>query len=197
MVRNFIGKAILKFHGWKIVGEIPKETERCVLVAGPHTSNWDFYLAAACMHALDIPMKIGIKDFWMKFPMGILIRYVGGLGVNLSKDKKFNRKGQVAAFAELFDEHDRIAFMISPEGNRAITDKWKTGFYRIAEKAQVPIVISYLDYGKKEAGIGPIINPNDGLDNAMSILMDFYEKITPLYKDQFSRDKRYPKKNNS
>lgn len=193
MVRKTVAKLILKLHGWKIVGDVPPETKRCVLVAGPHTSNWDFYFAAACMFAMDTPMKIGIKDFWMKFPMGILIRYVGGVGVNLKPNKNFDRKGQVAIFAELFEKYEEIAFIISPEGNRTKIDKWKTGFFRIAELAQVPIVVAYLDHDKKEGGFGPVIDPKDGLENAMRTMMDFYETIPPCIKGEFVRDKRYPK----
>jgi len=193
VVRKTLAKLVLKLHGWKIVGDIPPETKRCVLVAGPHTSNWDFYFAAACMFAMDTPMKIGIKDFYMKFPLGPIIRYFGGVGVNLRPDKRFDRKGQVAIFAELFEEYDNIAFIISPEGNRTKTDKWKTGFFRIAELAQVPIVVAYLDHDKKEGGFGPVIDTKDGLDNAMMTMIDFYEEIPPCIKGYFQRDKRYPK----
>ncbi len=187
-----LGKSVLKFHDWSIADNIPPETSRCVLVAGPHTSNWDFYFAVSAMHALGVPIKVAIKNFWTKFPMNSIIVPLGGIGLDPNAGKKFDRKAnQTTMLANVFKEYEDIALIISPEGNRVKTDKWKTGFFRIAEMANVPIALAYLDYKKKIAGIGPVLSADTGLDVVMSDLMKFYSSITPKFPDQFVIDRRY------
>jgi 1-acyl-sn-glycerol-3-phosphate acyltransferase len=93
--------------------------------------------------------------------------------------------------AELFEQHQRIAVMVTPEGTRSLRKQWKTGFYYAALKADVPICLGYLDYANKIAGVGPVIYPSGNLETDMRQIMDFYRPIQGKHPELFSLDERY------
>ncbi|MEM1124501.1 MAG: 1-acyl-sn-glycerol-3-phosphate acyltransferase, partial [Bacteroidota bacterium] len=139
-----MGKAIAKFilflMGWKVMRPIPKEAERSVMIAAPHTTNWDGIITRIAFYVLGIPVKIAIKDYWTKFPWGIIIKPFGGLGIDRSKkDPNAPRKSQIEQMADFFKAYDEIALVIAPEGTRRLRKEWKMGFYYVAKKANVPI----------------------------------------------------------
>ncbi len=140
-MKKFTGRIIVKFLGWKINKDIPKEVfDKCVVIAAPHTSNWDFPIAIYSMAALGVNLRYTIKKQWMKPPYGWFFRIMGGLGVDRSpKNEEKNQVNLVDAIASLFDNHDKLAIMVQAEGTRSLQSKWKTGFYYIALKAKVPI----------------------------------------------------------
>jgi len=191
-----MGKAIARFIlwiiGWKVAPNTPKEAERSVVIAAPHTTNWDGIMVRVAFTVLNIPVKIAIKDFWTKFPMGLIVKPMGGLGINRSKkDSTKPRKSQIEQMADYFGEHEKMALVIAPEGTRALRKEWKMGFYHVAKKANVPITFGYLDYEQKIAGIGGVIYPTDDMAADMKKIMEFYENIKGKYPDYFSLDQRY------
>ena len=191
-----MGKAIAKFIlwilGWKVMRPIPKEAERCVMIAAPHTTNWDGILTRIAFYILDIPVKIAIKDFWTKFPMGLIIKPFGGLGIDRSKkDPKKPRKSQIEQMADFFGKYPKMALVIAPEGSRSLRKEWKMGFYRVAQRANVPITFGYLDYAKKEAGVGGPLYLTDNMEADLKKVMDFYKDIKGKYPAYFSVDQRY------
>lgn len=188
-----LSRIIYKLHGWKVEGYVPPEVNKCVLVSGPHTSNWDTYFAVAAMHSLNIPMKVAIKKFWVQFPQSLIIKPIGGIGVD-TNNKKFSRGlGQIQMMAELFEKREKIALMISPEGNRSLTKKWKLGFYMIAKMANVPIVLAYVDYKTKTSGFGPVFTDLSDKNKIMEAIVEFYESKTPCYPENFAGDSRFTK----
>ena len=137
---KLIARLILKIIGWKVNPNIPKEAERSVMIAAPHTTNWDGILTRVAFYVLGIPVKIAIKDFWTKFPMGLLVKPLGGLGIDRSKkDPNKPRKSQIEQMADFFEKHAKIALVIAPEGSRSLKKEWKMGFYYVAKKANVPV----------------------------------------------------------
>ena len=184
---------LLKMHGWKVDETIPPEAQYCVMIAAPHTSNWDGYFMRLAFFVLDIPLRFTIKDTWTKFPMGLFIRPLGGLGINRSGSaQERGAKSYVDQMKDFFRKHKRIAVVVTPEGSRSRNDKWKTGFYYTAIGAGVPIAFGYLDYEKKVAGVGNVlIHPTGNKEQDLKIMMNFYKDIAPLYPEKFAVDKRY------
>ena len=153
-MKKFLGKTLLAIAGWKLDIRVPVKTiPKCVLIAAPHTTNWDFYYAVSAFWALDIPMKFFIKDSWTKPWYGVFIKALGGIGINRSQ-----RSDMVGFGANQLKINDHLYLLNTPEGSRSYAEKWKTGFYYIALEANVPILLAYADYQKKMTGIGKVID---------------------------------------
>ncbi len=191
MLKSF-GRFLLKLHGWTANENVPKEAQHCVMIAAPHTTNWDFYFMRLAFFVLGIPMKATIKDFWTKFPMNLIIVPLGGLGINRRpKNPNEPRKSYVEQMAAFFNDYERIAMVVAAEGTRSLVTEWKLGFYHTAKLANVPITFGYLDYAKKEAGVGGVIHLTDDMEADLKKVMEFYSKIAPKYPEKFSLDKRF------
>ena len=184
---------IFRLMGWKTGSSIPADYPQCVVIAAPHTSNWDLILAIGALEILKIKAKYTIKSEWMRFPFKWLIHSTGGVAVDRSPKKAGEeRRSTVDALAELFQTHKELALLVTPEGTRKKATKWRTGFYQVALKANVPILMGYVDYAKKEAGIGTVIHPSPGgFEKDMRIIMDFYAKTTPKFPESFSLDEEF------
>ena len=170
--------------GWKIQGKLPPDIKKGVLIAAPHTSNWDYIYALGACNKLKVPIKLLIKKVWVEvFLIGSLIKGAGGIGVDRSQ--KLNL---VDSLADLLSTGDDIMMMIPPEGTRKLVKQWKTGFYYVALKAKVPIVLSFLDYKNKIAGIGPHFMPTGNFEKDMQILKDFYKDKSAKFPEKFCLD---------
>ncbi len=152
-----------------------------IIIAAPHTSNWDFVLLISAAYSFGVGINWLGKDSLFKTPIGPLLRYVGGIPVDRSKTNKL-----VQILCELIEESDGITLVVPPSGTRSKTDYWKSGFYRIAEAARIPIVCGYLDYDKKEAGLGPAFLTQD-LKGDMNQIREFYEPIAAKFPELKSR----------
>jgi 1-acyl-sn-glycerol-3-phosphate acyltransferase len=170
-----IARFILRLAGWR-TQVIPPRTSRYVLIGAPHTSNWDFVLVLLLMSAENIPIRLMGKDTLFRGPMGVFMRSLGAIPVN--RREKTNLVDQIAA---KFDEYEELIIGISPEGTRNKTTYWRTGFYYIALKAEVPIVMAYFDYENKVCGLGPSIKPTGDLQADFEIVRDFYTGIVGKY----------------
>ncbi|MFK7810485.1 MAG: 1-acyl-sn-glycerol-3-phosphate acyltransferase [Saprospiraceae bacterium] len=195
MILQKIANLIRNLHGWKLIGKpIPPEAMRCVFVFAPHTSNWDFYHGMMNMFGWGIPVKVAIKNFWTQFPFNLLIKPLGGVGIDRSK-KTGDRKGaQILAMASVFKRYEKIAFIITPEGSRSKRTKWKQGVYYIAKEAGVPIVTMTANYDTRDITFGPVFHPEkDDLETVMRGMMDFYRVhgIGAKYPEEFALDERY------
>lgn len=155
--------------GWKLIGGPPEGVTKAIFITAPHTSLYDFFIGRMYCWARRIPSKFFIKKEAFKWPYAGLLRYVGGIPVDRSKPG--NRVEQAA---EMIMENDPIYLAITPEGTRKRVDTWKKGFYYIAQKADVPIVFSFLDYGKKEVGIGPILDVTGDFETDFKKIEDYY-----------------------
>ena len=188
---TFTGKvssAIYKLAGWKVGGVKPKE-RKFVWLAAPHTSNWDFPLGRLTSSILDIPLKVLMKKSWFIFPIKGLLLRLGALPIDRSKGGTV-----IDNIVRLFEEKDDFVFAITPEGTRSFVESWKTGFYTIATKANVPIVCGYLDYKKKETGVGPIIYPSGDAEKDFEKIMEFYRTVDPRFPEKFNTKATFGKK---
>ncbi|MBH2005152.1 MAG: 1-acyl-sn-glycerol-3-phosphate acyltransferase [Sphingobacteriia bacterium] len=181
---------LLKNTGWTIDEQLPPAIKKCIVIAAPHTSNWDLYYMMAAFSVYRLKIRFTIKKEWMRFPFSLLLRPLGGIAIDRSPRKDGNRPSFVEAMTELFNNHEALIIAITPEGTRSRNDQWKTGFFHIARAANVPIVLGYIDYKRKQAGIGKMIYPVT-LEQTMEEMNAFYTTITPRYPEKFSPDLSY------
>ncbi len=167
-----ISIVLMKLLGWKTSGVFPDEPKYVIIVAH-HTSNWDmlYGMIAAFKEKADVYYLA--KHQLFRFPMGCLMRWAGGIRLD-----RRTRGDTVESTIDMFRKHDRLAIAMSPEGTRSKRDSWKTGFYYIAEGAGVPILLGFLDYRTKTAGLGPLIYPSGDIEKDFGLIRDFYSGIT-------------------
>lgn len=182
-------KLLFKLYGWKVTHYLPDEIKKCVVVAAPHTSNWDFIFGMGALKNMTLSARFGIKKEWIRFPFKRLMLSLGALPIDRSaKNTLGEKKGTVDAMADLFAQHDRLHLIITPEGTRSRMEKWKTGFYHVALKANVPIALGFMDYKKRECGIDKIVYPTGDYKADMKQIMDFYKGVQGKYPENFSVD---------
>jgi len=153
---------------------------KCVMIAAPHTSNWDFPMMLALSKASGVRASWLGKRSLFRGPMGPVMRWFGGVAVDRDAPG-----GMVASLAGTFDHADRLALMVPAEGTRSRTDYWKSGFYRIAQQAEVPIVLAFLDRSTGKGGFGPAIEVTGDVDADMDRIRAFYEGMTGLRAGRF------------
>ncbi len=178
-----------KLRGWSINWNLPTGVQRCVMIAAPHTSNWDFVYARLAFYQMGIPLRFTIKKEWMGFPLGLLMRALGAIGIDRTpKTPGAERPSMTDAMAELFAQNQELVVMVTPEGTRKLRTEWRSGFYYVALKAGVPVGLGYLDYKKREAGVGKMVYPSGDRDRDFREIMDFYRNIQPRHPAKFSID---------
>ena len=151
-------RGILGLFGWKI-DKLPPQVDKCVVVMGPHTSNWDFIIGHFSFYAMGLKGKYLIKKELFFFPIGLILKAMGGIPV----DRK-GRNNVTTTAVKHFEENDKLFLVFTPEGTRSYSPNWKKGFYYIAKKANVPICIGYMDYEKKIGGFDSIYHPTDDVN---------------------------------
>jgi len=161
---------LFKLTGWTMVGEVP-DIKKAVFIAAPHTSNWDGFWFLAYKLALDVEVRFLAKHTLFWWPLGSVLSAMGAMPVD-----RRHSSSVVEQLADAFEEEDRLFLALSPEGTRKRTKVWKTGFYQIAKAADVPIVMAYIDYQKKELGIGPQLPQGASLDEITPMIREFYAK---------------------
>jgi 1-acyl-sn-glycerol-3-phosphate acyltransferase len=177
---NKISRGILRLFGWKTLAIMPPEKSYIVVVA-PHTSNWDFVWGQLFYLSIGMKAKVLIKKELFYFPIGNLLRSMGGVPVD-------RRKGSdvVDEMIREFSVRDSFILVLTPEGTRSRVDEWKTGFHRIARGAVVPIVLGFIDYEKKQLGTAGFFYPGQDPEADMKRIKSFYAGITPRYPEKFS-----------
>jgi len=175
---------VLRLAGWKLVGQMPTNTPKSVLIAAPHTSNWDLPYTLMVAFALDLNIHWMGKIQIFRFPFQGLMRWLGGIAVDRSQSTNM-----VSASAQtLRDTDGELHLVVPPEGTRSQSRQWKTGFYYIALQAQVPIVFGFLDFGSKTSGLGPALFPSGDLEADMTRIKAFYALFKGKNASQFVID---------
>ena len=165
---RWLGRTILRAGGWHMVGSFP-DIPKLVLVGAPHSSNWDGVWGFAAKLALGLDIKIlGKRElFW--WPLGALLRRLGVIAVD-----RGSAHGVVEQLADLIRDSDRFWFGLAPEGTRKPVERWKTGFWKIASAADVPVLPAYFHYPDKIIGIGPVFELSDDMAADMARIRDWY-----------------------
>jgi 1-acyl-sn-glycerol-3-phosphate acyltransferase len=186
-----LARLIYRVFGWRAEGG-PPNVPKFVLIGAPHTSNWDG------VHMFLTSTSLGVRMYWLgkhtlfKPPLGWLMSWVSGIPVNRQATKN-----AVEQVVDIFEERDHFALIIAPEGTRKKVDYWKTGFYYIALGAGVPIVMAYIDYPRKRAGLGPAIMPSGDIEADFEIFRAFYADKVGLYPDHRGAVALPPKSQNT
>jgi 1-acyl-sn-glycerol-3-phosphate acyltransferase len=180
VLRGF-SHAFLKLTGWTVEGELPANARKSVFIAAPHTSNWDL------PYTLMVAFVLHLNIYWMgkqqifKPPFRGLMMWLGGIPVN-----RESANNLVAASVQAIREADGpLQLVVPPEGTRSKARYWKTGFYYIANGAQVPIVLAFMDYEKKCAGIGGEFTPTGDIEADMAAIQTFYARFKGKNAAQF------------
>ncbi len=177
---QLLSKVIFRVNGWQVQGPAPDCTGM-VIIAEPHTSNWDFIHLIMAAFALRLKISWLGKDTLFKPPLGYIMRGLGGIAIDRSKNSNV-----VAQLTRRFHTNHKTALVVAASGTRKKTRFWKSGFYRIAEHAGVPIVCGYLDYRTKIAGLGLSFIPTGDMAGDMDRIREFYRHITGKHPDQVS-----------
>ena len=172
---------LFKLNGWKIVGTVPPEIKKAVVIAAPHTSNWDFVYAMAIFRMSKLNVRYLIKKEMNFFPLSILLKNTGAIPVE--RNKKQNLTDQII---EKFNQSEELLVTVPAEGTRKRVEKWKSGFYYVAKGANVPILPGFLDYKNKEAGFGIPIYLSDDKTMDMENLKTFYKTKSAKYPELFN-----------
>ena len=172
--------------GWKISQAPPDDIKKFVLLAAPHTSNFDFVYGRFGATILGMKTRFLIKKEAFKWPLGWFIKQAGGIPVDRKKNNNI-----IEVVTDLFEKNDSFYLMVTPEGTRSLVSKWRRGFYAIAMAAQVPIGCVYLDYRKREVGLGLIIHPSGDYEKDLKLIQDFYKDKAARHPDRFNLSPMY------
>ena len=167
MLKPWIGRTWLRLFGWRTEGSI--DHPKMVLIAAPHTTNWDLPFMLACSYAMGFKVQWLGKHTLFRPPFGWVMRALGGVPVD-----RRSRHNMVEQAAALFRARERLILAVPPEGTRSRVDFWKSGFYHIARSAGVPIALGYLDFERKVGGIGGYVFPSGNVREDMDKLRAFY-----------------------
>ena len=178
-MKNWVGKRWLKMNGWEAVGERP-EASKYVLIAAPHTSNWDLPFMLAISFIFDVQIHWMGKHTLFKSPWGGMMRWLGGVPI-----ERHLRKNVVQQMIELFDENEGFVLAVPAEGPRGLVDFWKSGFYHIAYGADVPLVLAFLDFEKKRGGFGETLHLTGDVKADMDRVRAFYEGRSGKFPERF------------
>lgn len=179
-MKALIAKLFLAITGWKLEGEVP-EDDRVVLIAAPHTTNWDFAYLLALGFAHGYHVNWMGKHSLFRAPFGGIMRALGGVPVQRDR-----RTDLVSRMAKIFEEREHLVLTIPPEGTRGLADHWKSGFYQIAMAAKVPVHLGYLDYPSRRGGFGPAIQLTGDVKADMDVIRAFYADKRGKYPENFT-----------
>jgi len=175
-----LGRLVMKVMGWKVEGGPPR-SNKMVIIAAPHTSNWDLILLLGAAFSLRLSINWLGKDALFRYGAGTIMRFTGGVPIDRSK-----HNNMVAHLVEEIARRDGFALVVPPAGTRSYTPTWKSGFYWIAKGAQIPLVCGFLDYERKVAGLGDSFVPSDDLTADMDRIRKFYAPIVAKYPENKS-----------
>lgn len=177
---SFLGRMLMAAFGWKVAGP-PPEVPKAVIIGGPHTSNWDGVFTLAAMVSLNLDARVMIKGSAFVGPMGWLLRAMGGIPID-----RHSPKDLVQQSIDQFLQNDQMVLIVSPEGTRGGASQWKTGFWRIAKGAGVPVIIATADYHKKEIAFPSMITLSDDLSVDMAKILACYRGVEPRHPQYLS-----------
>ena len=165
-----LGRAILRAFGWRMVGGFP-DIPKAVVIAAPHSSNWDGLLGFGAKFGMGVKLSILGKDALIRIPLlGRILRWQGVIPVDRSAPH-----GVVGQAAQAIRDADRMWYAIAPEGTRRWVERWKPGFWHIARNAGVPVIPAYFDYANKVIGIGPPFELSDDMQADIARIQRWYK----------------------
>ncbi len=160
---------------WKTKGKMP-DNKKFVMIAAPHSSNWDFVFFLLIIFKFKISVHWMGKNTMFIWPFRWLLKRLGGIPID-----RRSKSNVVQSMAQAFKTSDQLIITIAPSGTREKVMTWKTGFYHIAKQAKVPIVCGFIDYRKKMIGVGPVFQTSNDIDADMKEIKEFYLQFSGKY----------------
>jgi len=167
-VGGCLAGALLRLIGWRAV-LVPPPRPQSVIIVYPHTSNWDFVVGLLGRAAIELRCHFAGKDTLFRGPFGAWLRRIGGIPVNRREPTGF-----VGQLAREFERRAEFHIVFTPEGTRAKTEYWKTGFYRLALAARVPLGLAFIDYARREVGVGGWLDLSGDQEADLDRIRAFY-----------------------
>ena len=158
--------------GWKVRGQVPPDVKKFVLIVAPHTSNWDFFVGIAARSILKLESKYIAKKELFIFPFGWFFRKLGGYPVDRSKHTRL-----VESVIDIYKSKEAFSIAITPEGTRSYAPNWKSGFYYIAEKLNIPVVMVAFNYEKKEVVLEKPFYLTGNSEKDIAEMKNYYRNI--------------------
>lgn len=165
---RWLARGALRLGGWQMRGEFPSE-HRLMIIVAPHSSGWDAIWGLLMKIALGVDIAFMAKAELFRGPIGWVLRRLGGFPVNRS-----STAGVVEQVAERYRSRGTLWVALAPEGTRRRVEQWKSGFWRIARAAEVPVLCVYFHYPEKVIGIGPLLQMSESLDEDMARIREYY-----------------------
>ncbi len=181
---RFLGRLVLRRLGWRIEGDVP-DVPRCVAIVAPHTSNWDFVIGIAALLALGLRGRWLGKHSVFRPPLRRLLRWAGGIPVD-----RGNPEGVAEQAVASLREVDPFFLALAPEGTRKRVERWKTGFYRIAHGAGVPIWPVSLDYRSRVFRLHPLFSPTGDFEADVARLRQLYTAVMARHPEGYGVESR-------
>lgn len=187
-----LGYFALRLSGWRVVGIRPV-APRFLIIVAPHTSNWDFLVGLACGYGAGIlsrwPYGFFIKAGLFRGPLAPVLRALGGIPIDRSAPHEAVRRS-----VEILLRRERYLLVVTPEGTRRRTERWRSGFYHIARNAGLPIVPVYFDYARRECRLGPATEVSSDPEVDLEVFRRFYAGVMAKHPERFGpirfRDER-------
>lgn len=167
-----LGRSMLRFWGWTLEGRVPTD-KKILLIAAPHTSNWDWVIGVAGLLALGIRLTYIAKHTLFKGPLGWVMKKTGGVPVDRESAER-----TVDEIVRQFNQSERLYYAIAPEGTRKQVERWKTGFLRVAYKAKVPVLMVSFDYREKRILIGDCAELSGDIDRDLESVQRYYSQFS-------------------
>lgn len=180
MIRKFCSFLLFKLMGWKANVTVPMG-DKYIIALAPHTSNFDFILGILYSRAIGMQSHFLMKKEWFFWPVGIIMKKLGGIPVY--RDKKTSMTDQLAEIAR---RRQTFHLTITPEGTRSLREEWKKGFYYIALKAQIPILLYGVDYPSKQIRCTKSIFPNGDIEKQMKEIKLYFKDFKGKHPEKFS-----------
>ena len=179
---QWLGRSLLSFLGWKVLGEIGEEhtNKNLVVIVAPHTSNWDGILGVAAIAGLDARISFIGKDAAFKYGLGAFLKYMGGIPIDRS-----NPRGVINDAIEKIKKMNGTLLGMAPEGTRSKVEAWKTGFLRIAEGIDAKIIPASIDFATKEILLGKVFVPSGDNKKDINDLQDYYKVFTARHPEKY------------
>lgn len=171
---------ILSMIGWKLVGNLPVGLRKAVIIVAPHTSNWDFFIGYLAYVCLGVKAKFLMKKEIFVFPIASIAKKLGGIAVNRNEKNTI-----VEDVVKAINNSDDFILTITPEGTRSKVMEWKSGFWRIAKMAEIPVIVGFLDFKEKKVGILGAVKLTDNYEDDLGRIQNMYRNISGLYPDKF------------
>ncbi|MDR1258084.1 MAG: 1-acyl-sn-glycerol-3-phosphate acyltransferase [Tannerellaceae bacterium] len=179
-MKVFLSKCMLRIAGWR-KGPMGEYVPKCVICVAPHTSNWDLVIGKLLYISLGRKAHFLIKKEWFFFPLNLFFKWIGGIPIDRSVNASVTDQ-----MAKELGRRTSFHLAVTPEGTRKMAEEWKRGFYYIALKANVPILLAYIDYFKKEVGVKTLFYPTGNAEADINAIRAYYAGVTARHPRNFS-----------